>query len=82
VERIEEAAGRGDIRKVVDELVRAQSTLAQRPVLLNFMYDLAHNANAISAKGKRWSQSTKNLYEVRTYSEVNYLLRCNGGFRG
>jgi hypothetical protein len=69
-ERIEEAAGRGDVRKVVDELVRAQATLQQKTVLLNFMYDLARNANAKSAKGKRWSTSTKNLYEVRTCCRV------------
>jgi hypothetical protein len=69
VERVEEAAGRGDVRKVVDELVRAQATLAGKRVLLNFIYDLARNANAKSAKGKRWSTSTKNLYEVRCYDE-------------
>jgi hypothetical protein len=73
-ERIEEAAGRGDVRKIVDELVRAQSTLQQKPVLLNFIHDLAKNANAISAKGKRWSTSTKNLYEVRTCFNVESIL--------
>jgi hypothetical protein len=69
-ERMEEAAARGDVRKIIDDLARAESTLQQKPVLLNFIRDLAKNLNVKSASGKRWSPSTKNLFEVRTCVSV------------
>jgi hypothetical protein len=64
MERVEEAAGRGDVRKIVDELVRAQSVLKESKVLFNFFHDLARNLNAKSAGGSRYHASTKHLYEV------------------
>jgi hypothetical protein len=67
---MEEAAARGDVRKIIDDLARAESTLQQKPVLLNFIRDLAKNLNVKSASGKRWSPSTKNLFEVRTCVSV------------
>lgn len=55
-ERVELAAGRGDVRKIVDNLTRAYDhgkLGADRGVLLNFLADLASNLNAKSCKGNR-----------------------------
>jgi hypothetical protein len=55
-ERLERAAGRGDVRKIVDDLTRAYDNGrlgSHRPVLLNFLKDLARNLNQESASHNR-----------------------------
>jgi hypothetical protein len=74
IDRAEEAAGRGDVRKIVDELVRASSTLTEHSVLRNFLLDLCKNLNAKSAKGRRWHESTKHLYEVCYILYLNVMM--------
>jgi hypothetical protein len=55
-ERLEVAAGRGDMRKIVDDLNRAYDggKLGGRAVLLNFIKDLAHNLNCTGSTSRRW----------------------------
>lgn len=55
-QRLEAAAGRGDMRKVVDDLNRAYdrgNLGAGQAVLMNFIKDLAHNLNAAGSSGNR-----------------------------
>jgi hypothetical protein len=50
------AAGRGDVRKIVDDLTRAQDNGklgADKAVLISFLKDLARNVNAASSRGNR-----------------------------
>jgi hypothetical protein len=55
-ERLERAAGRGDVRKIVDNLNRAcdDGRLGgDKALLLTFLHDLAYNLNAKRSSGYR-----------------------------
>ena len=55
-QRLEAAAGRGDMHEIVDDLNRAYDRGklgADQAVLMNFIRDLARNMNAAGASGNR-----------------------------
>jgi hypothetical protein len=61
-QRLEAAAGRGDMRKIVDDLNRAYDRGrlgADQAVLMNFIRDLARNMNAAGASGNRQDVATR-----------------------
>ena len=64
-DRVREAANRGQIRQITDDLNKAYAngSLEGREVMLNFISDVARNASR-KDPGKRWHASTARVYQV------------------